>query len=150
VISSETQKRFDRLGCASLSDAGILCGSGDGTSVASWSVGTDSRKRVSRILVPLNAAVVFTNDKRETARRISMADSKAPINMHAARTAMNRNPEVRAWVEEWLKAQERERYLAAAEGTETTFEKHWLYVRPETMHERALEGYAAYVAQAEC
>jgi hypothetical protein len=77
-----------------------------------------------------------------------MTDSKAPITVHAARTTMNRDPEVRAWVEQWLKAQERERYLATAEGSEETFEKHWLYVRPETMHERAIEGYAAYLAQA--
>jgi hypothetical protein len=76
-----------------------------------------------------------------------MADSKAPITMHAARTAMNRDPEVRAWIEQWLKAQECARYLAAAEGSEETFEKHWLYVKPETLHERALEGYAAYLAQ---
>lgn len=78
-----------------------------------------------------------------------MAESKSPINMHMARTAMNRNPEVRAWVEQWLKTQERERYLAAAEGTEETFEKHWRYVSPETMHERAIEGYAAYLDQAQ-
>lgn len=76
-----------------------------------------------------------------------MSDSRAPITMHAARTAMNRDPAVRAWIEEWLKSQERERYLAAGEGTEDAFEKHWPYVKPETMHERALEAYAAYVAQ---
>ncbi len=78
-----------------------------------------------------------------------MSDSKTAITMHAARTAMNRDPEVRAWVEQWLKAQERERYLAAAEGTEESFDKHWLYIKPETMHERAIEGYAAFVAQTE-
>lgn len=78
-----------------------------------------------------------------------MADSKATVTMHAARTAMNRDPDVRAWVEEWLKAQERERYLAAGEGSEEAFEKHWPYVKPETMHERSLEGYTAYLAQAE-
>ncbi|HEX8999138.1 MAG TPA: hypothetical protein VGB07_04495 [Blastocatellia bacterium] len=76
-----------------------------------------------------------------------MADSTAPITMHAARTAMNRDPAVRAWIEQWLKAQERARYLAAAEGSEESFENHWLYTRPETMHERALDGYAAYIAQ---
>lgn len=52
-----------------------------------------------------------------------MAESKATINMHAARTAMNRNPEVRDWIEVWLKAQERERYLAAGEGSEEAFER---------------------------
>ena len=78
-----------------------------------------------------------------------MSDSRSTVTMHMARTAMNRDSEVRTWVEQWLKAQERERYLAAGEGSEETFEKHWLYVKPETMHERALEGYAAYVAQIE-
>lgn len=76
-----------------------------------------------------------------------MAESRPIINMHAARTAVNRNPEIRAWVEQWLKVQERERYLAAGEGTEETFERHWLYISPETMHERALEGYEAYLDQ---
>ncbi len=69
--------------------------------------------------------------------------------MHMARMAMNRDPSVRAWVEEWLKARERERYLAAGEGSEQAFEKHWPYVKPETMHERSLEGYVAYLDHAE-
>ena len=77
-----------------------------------------------------------------------MSDPKTMVSTHMARTAMNRDPEVRAWVELWLKARERERYLAAAEGNEDTFEKHWLYIKPETMHDHAVEGYAAYLAQA--
>jgi len=28
--------------------------------------------------------------------------------------------------------------------TDEEFEKHWLYVRPERMHEGALEGVSAY------
>lgn len=78
-----------------------------------------------------------------------MYDSRPTITMHQARMAMNRDPEVRAWVEQWLKSRERERYLAAAEGSEETFEQHWLYVKPETMHESAVEGYAAYLARTE-
>lgn len=78
-----------------------------------------------------------------------MSDSRTTITMHMARTAMNRDPEIRVWVEQWLKDRERRRYLAAAEGTEGEFEKHWPYVKPETMHEGALEAYAAYVTQAE-
>jgi hypothetical protein len=62
--------------------------------------------------------------------------------------AMNREPSIRAWVEEWLKSRERERYLATADGTAEGFEKHWLHVKPETMHEYALEGYKAYLSQA--
>lgn len=76
-----------------------------------------------------------------------MSDPNTTVSTHMARTAMNRDPEVRAWVEQWLKARERERYLVAAEGNEDTFEKHWLYVKPETMHDHAVEGYAAYLAQ---
>ena len=76
-----------------------------------------------------------------------MSDSSAPVGMHVARTAMNRDPEVRAWVEEWLKAKERERYLAQQTGDDEAFETHWKYVRPETMHEGALEGYTAYLAR---
>jgi hypothetical protein len=64
-----------------------------------------------------------------------------PINMHSARTALNRDPEVRRWVEEWLKNKER---IVAANMTDEEFEKHWLYVRPERMHEGAIEGVAAY------
>lgn len=65
----------------------------------------------------------------------------APINMHSARTAMNNDPEVRKWVENWLKQKER---AAQSTMTDEEFEKHWLYVRPERMHEGAIEGYAAY------
>ena len=64
-----------------------------------------------------------------------------PLNMHAARTALNRNPELRQWVELWLKNKER---TVAATMSDEEFEKHWLYVRPERMHEGAIEGVAAY------
>jgi hypothetical protein len=64
-----------------------------------------------------------------------------PLNMHAARTALNRDPELRQWVETWLKGKER---TVAATMTDEEFEKHWLYVRPERMHEGALEAVAAY------
>ena len=64
-----------------------------------------------------------------------------PLNMHAARTALNRDPELRQWVEQWLKSKER---TGAATMTDEEFEKHWLYVRPERMHEGALEAVAAY------
>ena len=32
-----------------------------------------------------------------------------PLNMHAARMALNRDPELRQWVEQWLKSKERTR-----------------------------------------
>jgi hypothetical protein len=79
-----------------------------------------------------------------------MTDKTAQITTHVARMAMNRDPEVRAWVEEWLKARERERYLAGGgDADDEAFEKHWRYVRPETMHEGAVDGYRAYVERDE-
>jgi len=64
-----------------------------------------------------------------------------PINMHAARTAHNNDPGLRQWVEGWLKNKDRKVETAM---TDAEFEKHWLYVRPERMHEGAIEGVTAY------
>ncbi len=64
-----------------------------------------------------------------------------PLDMHAARTALNRDQEVRQWAEQWLKSKER---TEVATMTDEEFEKHWLYVRPERMHDGALEAVAAY------
>jgi hypothetical protein len=64
-----------------------------------------------------------------------------PLNMHAARTALNRDPELRQWVELWLKNKERATQPAMSD---TEFDRHWLYVRPERMHEGALEALGAY------
>jgi hypothetical protein len=61
--------------------------------------------------------------------------------MHGARTALNHDPELRKWVEAWLKDKERSRESAM---TDDEFAKHWLYVRPERMHEGAMEAVAAY------
>jgi hypothetical protein len=59
-----------------------------------------------------------------------------------ARTAMNQDPKVREWVEQFLKNKERVgREAMSAEE----FDKHWRYVRPERMHEGAVEGVTAYV-----
>lgn len=68
-----------------------------------------------------------------------------PPNMHAARMALNNDPELRKWVEGWLKSKER---TVVATMSDDEFEKHWLYVRPERMHEGALEALAAYAATA--
>lgn len=65
------------------------------------------------------------------------------MNMHTARSAMNNNPEVRQWAENWLKEKER---TANQSMTVEEFDKHWLYVRPERMHEGAMEAFSAYVA----
>ena len=64
-----------------------------------------------------------------------------PLNMHAARMALNRDSQMREWVEQWLKNKER---AAVTDLTDAEFDKHWLYVRPERMHEGAFEAVAAY------
>jgi hypothetical protein len=66
------------------------------------------------------------------------------MDMHAARMALNHDAELRQWVEEWLKNKER---IAEPALTDEEFEKHWRYVRPERMHEGALEALAAHAAQ---
>jgi len=69
----------------------------------------------------------------------------APVNMHAARSAMNNDSTVRKWAEEFLKAKER---AVQQTLTDEEFEKHWLYVRPERMHEGAIEAVTAYQQRA--
>lgn len=69
-----------------------------------------------------------------------------PINMHTARTALNRDPELRQWAEQWLKEQER---TTQPELSDEEFEKHWRYVKPERMHEGAVAAVSAYSQQHE-
>lgn len=64
------------------------------------------------------------------------------ITMHVARMALNRDPALRQWAENWLKDKERAALGSAMSDEE--FEKHWLYVRPERMHEGAIEAVTAY------
>jgi hypothetical protein len=78
-----------------------------------------------------------------------MSEARPRVTMHIARSAMNNDPEVRAWVESWLKRREREKFFAAEGGTDEEFDKHWRYVRPETMHEGALEAYEAYLSHSD-
>ena len=63
-----------------------------------------------------------------------------PLSMHAARTALNNDPDLRLWAETWLKNKER---TAHGDLADEDFEKHWLYVRPERMHEGAIEAVTA-------
>ena len=65
----------------------------------------------------------------------------APLNMHVARTALNQDQKLRQWAEGYLKDKERKVTPAM---TDPEFEKHWLYVRPERMHEGAIEAVTAY------
>ena len=64
-----------------------------------------------------------------------------PLNMHAARMALNQDSELRKWAEAWLKNKER---TAQSTMTDEEFAKHWLYVRPERMHEGAIDAVSAY------
>ena len=59
-----------------------------------------------------------------------------------ARTAMNQDPNVREWVEQFLRNKER---VGRESMSAEEFDKHWRYVRPERMHEGAVEGVTAYV-----
>lgn len=61
--------------------------------------------------------------------------------IHGARTAMNRNPEIRAWVENYLKNKVRSE---KPEMNDEEFEVFWKYHKPEIIHERSLEGFLAY------
>ena len=64
-----------------------------------------------------------------------------PLNMHAARMALNQDSELRKWAEAWLKNKER---AVQSTMTDEEFAKHWLYVRPERMHEGAIDAVSAY------
>lgn len=68
------------------------------------------------------------------------------ISTHAARMVMNRDPEARDWVEQWLKNRER---AAQDSLSEEEFERHWKFVRPERMHEGAVEAFSAYQQRTE-
>lgn len=61
--------------------------------------------------------------------------------MHGARTALNRNEEIRAWSENYLKEKTRTEH---PEMNEEEFNKYWRYHRPEIMHEGAAEAVQAY------
>ena len=67
-----------------------------------------------------------------------------PLTMHAARTALNRNPDIRDWVEQWLKQKERVEFMKRADANDDDFERHWRYAKPERVHEGAVEAVAAY------
>jgi len=61
--------------------------------------------------------------------------------MHGARTALNRDQEIRAWAENYLKERTR---AAMPELSEEDFERHWKYHKPEIMHAGAAEAMLAY------
>lgn len=61
--------------------------------------------------------------------------------MHGARTALNRNEEIRQWAENYLKEKTR---AEKPEMNEEEFNKYWRYHKPEIMHEGAAEAIQAY------
>jgi arginyl-tRNA--protein-N-Asp/Glu arginylyltransferase len=60
---------------------------------------------------------------------------------HGARTALNRNQEIRDWAEQFLKNKTR---LENPELSDEEFEKYWRYHKPEIMHAGAAEAVQAY------
>ena len=62
-------------------------------------------------------------------------------DMHGARTAMNRVPEIREWVENYLKTKHRDLHR---EMSDSEFETYWKYHKPEIIHAESAEGVHAY------
>ena len=61
--------------------------------------------------------------------------------MHGARSALNADPEIRAWAENFLKEKLRKESPAM---TDEEFEKYWRYHKPEIVHAGAAEAIIAY------
>jgi hypothetical protein len=61
--------------------------------------------------------------------------------MHGARSALNANPEIRAWAEDFLKQRTRGENPAMSDEE---FEKYWRYHKPEIVHAGAAEAMLAY------
>ncbi len=61
--------------------------------------------------------------------------------MHGARTALNKNQEIRDWAEQFLKNKTRSEM---PQMSDEEFEKHWKYHKPEIMHAGAAEAMQAY------
>ncbi len=61
--------------------------------------------------------------------------------MHGARTALNRDQEIRAWAENYLKEKTR---AEMPELSDEEFEKHWRYHKPEIVHAGAAEAVLAF------
>ena len=59
-------------------------------------------------------------------------------------TAMNTDPDIRAWAENYLKEKTREENAAM---TDEEFEKYWKYHKPEIVHAGSAEAIQAYKAR---
>lgn len=61
--------------------------------------------------------------------------------MHGARTALNKDMDIRSWAENYLKDKTR---VENTQMSDEEFEKYWKYHKPEIMHEGAAEAMEAY------
>lgn len=61
--------------------------------------------------------------------------------MHGARSALNANPEIRAWAENYLKEKTRSENT---QMSEEEFEKYWRYHKPEIIHAGSADAVQAY------
>lgn len=61
--------------------------------------------------------------------------------MHGSRSALNANPEIRAWAENFLKEKTRAEFK---QMPDEEFEKYWRYHKPEIIHAGAAEAVMAY------
>lgn len=61
--------------------------------------------------------------------------------MHGARTALNRDPEMREWCEKYLKTKTRE---GKRDLSDEEFEQFWKYHKPEIVHAGAAEAVLAF------
>lgn len=64
--------------------------------------------------------------------------------MHGARAALNTNPEIRAWAENFLKEKTRSENAGMSDEE---FEKYWRYHKPEIVHAGATDAIQAYKAR---
>jgi len=68
--------------------------------------------------------------------------NNSTLSTHAARSALNRDPDLRDWAEQWLKDRDR---IGREDMSEEEFEKYWRYVKPERMHEGAVAAVTAFL-----
>jgi hypothetical protein len=64
--------------------------------------------------------------------------------MHGARAALNTNPEIRAWAENYLRERTR---AEKGEMSDVEFENYWKYHKPEILHAGAAEAIQAFKAR---
>lgn len=61
--------------------------------------------------------------------------------MHGARSALNKDMDIREWAENYLKEKTRQENT---QMSEEEFEKYWKYHKPEIMHEGAADAMQAW------